>query len=406
VKDMRILFLSPYAPYPLHSGGALRIYHLLKALSRQHEVWCLTFAPEEGKAKLLEELGTFCHVLTVPLPPTRSLPRRAWTTLTSPLPDMAFRNLSPAFSATLQNLLQQETFAVIQAESIEMGRYLLELRRQRRKQPSLVLDEFNAEYLLQKGAAFTSIRERSAKGIAGAIYSLIQWQKLRAYERSLLQQVDHTLAVSEEDRQALLRLHPQAQISIIPNGVDSSSFTPRPSISPSPPYRLVFTGTLDFRPNVDAVLWFARAILPLVQKQIPQVKFVIVGRTPSAEVQALHNGQSIEVWANVPEIYPFLAAAAVFVLPMRMGGGIRLKLLEALALQLPTVSTPLGAMGVPELRNAEHLLLATTPEEFAEATLSLLKDEAMGKRLGVAGRNLVQAKYDWQEVGQKLADTL
>jgi glycosyltransferase involved in cell wall biosynthesis len=319
---------------------------------------------------------------------------------------MAFRNLSPAFSATLRNLLQQETFAVIQGESIEMGRYLLELRRKRGKQPRLVLDEFNAEYLLQKGAALTSIRERSAKGIAGAIYSLIQWQKLRAYERYLLQQCDHTLAVSEEDRLALLRLHPQAQISIIPNGVDSSSFTSQPSTSPSPPYRMVFTGTLDFRPNVDAVLWFARAILPLVQKQIPQVKFVIVGRTPSAEIQALHNGQSIEVWANVPEIYPFLAEAAVFVLPMRMGGGIRLKLLEALAMQLPTVSTPLGAMGVPELRNTEHLLLATTPEEFAEATLSLLKDEALGKRLGVAGRNLVQVKYDWQEVGRKLADTL
>lgn len=394
---MRLLVLCPYPPYPPRSGGALRIYNLLRGLAARHEVWCLTFAPDDQAVAGLAPLREYCRVVTVRGLLPRSLARRAVTTLTSPLPDMALRNAAPAYSAALRQLLRAHAFDVVQAASIEMAGYGLALRAEvaGAARPALVLDEFNAEYVLQRRAALTDLA--NPRRLVAAAYSLVQWAKLAAYERRLLRAYDHVLAVSAEDRRALLRLRPSARVSIVPNGVDAAYFQPVASVPP-PGAQLVFTGTLDFRPNVDAVTWFARAVLPLVRAQRPDARFVVVGRSPAPAVRALHDGAGVEVVGEVADVRPAIGAAAVYLVPMRMGGGVRLKLLEALAMQAPVVSTTMGAEGVEGLADGVHLLLADQPAAFADAVLRLLADPALGARLGAAGRALVDARYDWSVI--------
>jgi glycosyltransferase involved in cell wall biosynthesis len=152
---------------------------------------------------------------------------------------------------------------------------------------------------------------------------------------------------------------------------------------------------------VDAALWFVREVLPLIRAQQPAAHLLLVGRSPSPAVRALHDGAAVRVLPDVPDVRPFIAGAAAYVVPMRIGGGVRLKLLEALAMQAAVVSTRMGAEGLPDLRGDEHLLLADTPRAFAAAVLRLLDDAALRQRLGAAGRALAQ-RYDWRAIVPRL----
>ena len=227
---MRILLLAPYPPYPPRGGGALRMYHIVRELARRHEVHVLTFVPDTASEVALQPLHSLAHVTTVPGLRRRSLLQRAWTTVSSLLPDMALRNHSPRYGQTLRSLLQTHTFDIVQAASIEMGGYQqisqkLPLPTGKRP-PRWVLDEFNAEYVLQRRVAMTSLQDvqtwvahhlllrflrantggsgrstnsGNAQSLPGTVYSLVQWRKLAGYERRLLRTFDHVLAVSAED---------------------------------------------------------------------------------------------------------------------------------------------------------------------------------------------------------------
>jgi glycosyltransferase involved in cell wall biosynthesis len=312
---------------------------------------------------------------------------------------MALRNAGPAYRAALDDLLRSQSFDIVHAASIEMAGYGLQARH---SGAALVIDEFNAEYVLQRRAALNDLRRGyQPRALLGGGYSLLQWLKLAAYERQLLAAGDALIAVSEEDRRALRRLSSAGRIAIVPNGVDCTYFQPQ-SADTGATCDLVFTGTLDFRPNIDAVLWFAHEVLPLVRTARPDVRFVVVGRNPAPVVRALHDGRSIAVLGEVPDVRPAIAAAAAYVVPMRIGGGVRLKLLEALAMQAPTVSTCMGAQGVAGLEQSQHLLLADQPPTFARALLSLLDQPAWARCLGSQGRALVQARYDWQVIVPRL----
>ncbi len=397
--------LAPYPPYPPRGGGALRIYHLLRALAARHEVTLLVFAPDAVAAEALHPLRALARVQVVIGPPARSLSQRALTTLSSPLPDMALRNASPAYTAALNELLAREQFDVALAESIEMAPYLLQART-RAHGARAVLDEFNAEYLLQRRAAFNDLRRAPQPSalIAGG-YSLVQWLKLASFERQVLHAIDRALVVSAEDEAALRRLAPRARLCVVPNGVDCSFFAP-PDQPPLSSRELVFIGTLDYRPNVDAVIWFARDVLPLIRQRHPDLRLHLIGRRPHPALHSLHDGQTIIVAGEVDDTRPALSAAAVVVIPMRIGGGSRLKLLEALAMAAPVVSTTLGTEGIPGLRDGEHLLLADTPAAFAKAVSRLVTDRELAQRLGQAGRAFVCAAYDWSQIAPRLEDAL
>lgn len=417
MRRMKILFLSPYPPYPPYGGGAMRMYQIIRGLARRHTLTCLTFVPGAAAEQALAPLHDLCRVVPVYGPAHRSALRRAWTTLVSPLPDMALRNASPAFRTVLYDLVTRERFDVVQAESIEMAPYLADLSRNRTilpffNRPWLVLDQFNAEYVLQKRAALTDLRSvltrsNPVRRGAGGLYSLIQWVKLARYERRLMRACDMTIVVSEEDRQALERIG-GTRFTIVPNGVDTDFFcraalaherrAPLPFTIPV----LVFSGTLDFRPNVDALVWFVESVLPKIHTHRPDVRLLVVGRRPAPVLCRLAEQGRIVLTGEVADVRPYLAGATVYIVPMRIGGGIRLKVLEAFALEMPVVSTALGVEGVAGLYDGTHFLLADTPQQFADAILRLLDDPAAGRVLGAAARELAIAGYDWKAIIPRL----
>jgi glycosyltransferase involved in cell wall biosynthesis len=419
---MRILFLTPQLPYPLHQGTTIRNYGLIQGLAersqhaghKQHQVSLLSFREPERPGGCTDPsldtahplLGLCQRVETVPAPPPRRTMRRAIDTFTHPLPDMALRLASPAFARRLADWLEREPFDVVHVEGIEMTPYLDLLLKPRPNQrpPLVIFDDHNCEYMLQK--RYAQIDARIPRRWAGALYSLLQWQKLRRYEASVCRRAHRVLAVSQTDAQALRQLVPGLDVTLIPNGIDTAQYQPAPSAQK---LTLVFTGKMDFRPNVDAVRWFTEAIWPLVLAEVPEAHFYIVGQRPHPQLEQLRADPSITLTGWVEEVRPYIIQAAVYVAPLRMGSGTRLKLLEAMALGKAIVSTRLGAEGLTGLDEDEAAdrqeLVAiddNDPLAFAEAVVALLRDPARCAALGVTARAFVEAHYDWRVIIPRL----
>lgn len=394
---MRILFLTPQLPYPPRQGSTLRNFHLIEFLCRRHEVDLFTIlAPDETDAPD-SKIHQLCRRVVAVPQPERSTPRRVIDTLFSPLPDMALRLQSDQARTRLDEMVAGEAYDGIQIEGIEMGGYGLQAAG-RQPNARLIFDDHNAEYLLQKRAALTDLR-RPGRWPAAA-YSLIQWRKLRGYERLLCRSANRVVVVSEQDRLALKSLDKNLDITVIPNGIDLDYYALRSKQPRNQVPRLVFSGKMDYRPNVDAILWFYHEVLPLVRRK-HEVTVDIVGMNPHQRLDRLRQDPGIRLTGTVPDVRPFLTAADLYLVPMRVGGGTRFKVLEALALGLPTVSTSLGAEGIP-VEHGRHILIADRPEDFAQEILRLLnkdkESEAMRKRLIRNGREFVAAMFGWNTI--------
>ncbi|HLB12776.1 MAG TPA: glycosyltransferase [Dehalococcoidia bacterium] len=395
---MRILFLTPYLPYPPNKGTALRNLYLLRAAAQSHQVHLLTFArqsDQEAVEAIRRELATVEAVV----PPQR-LPLQRLAGLPYSLPDLASRLYSPAFLEKLRSTLDGGDFDLVQVEGLEMGPYALEVhsRRAHGKRPHLLLDAHNAEHALQRGAFRTDLGTPSRWPVAA--YSFIQWQKLMRYERAVCRLADAVLAVSQADAAALRLLEPTVRPKVIPNGVDTSFYGyrslagHRESSGDGP--ALVFTGTLDYRPNVDAAVWFCRHALPQIRRRHPAVRVLLVGRDPAPAVRSLA-GRGVTVTGPVEDVRPYLYQSDVFVAPLRMGSGTRFKILEAMACGLPVVSTSLGVEGIAAT-SGQEAIIADRPPEFAEAVLGLLGNPARAQELATRARLLVEHRYDWKAI--------
>ena len=400
----RILVLTPQLPFPpqaltgFSQGTTIRNFNLIAGLSRRHAVDLLTFhAPTAiGGPELL---GAYCEQVVTATPPERTLSRRALDTVLRKAPDMALRLEAPVMHARLADLLHAHRFDILQVEGIEMAPYALALEPAAR--PRLIFDDHNAEYVLQKRAFSTDARR--PRRWVGAAYSLIQWRKLMSYERRICAAADEVVAVSDIDRQALQQLAPGLKVTVVPNGVDLDFYRPG-ATPPEPglgPHSLVFTGKMDFRPNVDAVLWFADEVLPLITARIPDARFYAVGQSPHPRLSALAGHPAVEITGRVPDTRPYIAGAGVYVIPLRIGGGTRLKVLEAMAMGQAIVSTRLGCDGF-SLEDGHEVRFADDPPAFAEAVVSLLEDRDHAEALGRAARTYVEAHYGWDAIVPRL----
>jgi len=280
-------------------------------------------------------------------------------------------------------------------EAIEMAQYGLAIKEMSLPSPPLVIfDDINAEYMLQRRAFETDIKHPSLW--LGAFYSLLQWQKLRRYETEACRRMDKVVVVSQADRIALQRLLPGVESAVVPNGVDTSYYLPA-HMEKESDTSLVFTGKMDFRPNVDAVLWFGQKVWPLIQQDVPKARFNVVGRDPHPRLRPLRGLPGITVTGYVEDIRPHIAEAGVYVVPLRVGGGTRLKVLEAMSMSKAIVSTSLGCEGIDMMPGLE-LLIADEPRSFAKKAVSLMQDRERRIELGLAARRLVEARYDWQHI--------
>lgn len=411
---MKILFLTPQLPYPPRQGTQIRNYYMLKEAAIVHQVDLLSFArPGEGiqepglsQPRLLEEayrdprggILEICRKVELLPVPHRSRTSRLQTLFTSPEPDMASRLASKDFDSALRSLLETCNYEIVQVEGLEMARYIPTIAAASPGTP-IIFDDHNVEYLLQLRAAAVDVRR--IKSLPKASYSAIQSLRLKQYERRVCQSAKVVLAVSDLDAKALRELGVTSAIAVVPNCIDVEYYHRAPDAARDPA-TLLFTGTMDYRPNVDAVRWFASEVLPRITAHKPHAQLQIVGRSPDASVVELaRRHPAVRVVGGVDDIRPYFFHSTVCVVPIRMAGGARLKILEALASELPVVATRMGAEGV-DCTDGKGLLLADTADDFAAAVLRLLEDQDLQRQLAAAGRQVVENNYDWRQVAPRL----
>ncbi len=406
---MKILFLTPQMPYPPRQGAAIRNWHLISRMAAHHDVSLLTFG---SHMDVPESVAASCRRVEVIPVPHRRIRNRLRTLFATRLPDLARRLWSPAFSARLQAMLADDHYDWVQIEGLEMAPYALEAQANRvasAHRPRWLLDEHNAEYVLQQRAFQTDALHPGAW--VAAAYSLVQYDRLRRYERMACLAADKVVAVSDADRQALMALDPNIEVAVVPNGVDLYEWQVGAAGQDADAARLnavgplvVFDGSMDFRPNVDAVHWFVHEVWPMVRRGVPLAQFAIVGRNPTRRVTALQTERGVVVAGTVPDTRPWVATASVYVVPMRIGGGVRLKVLQALAMERAIVSTTLGCEGV-NVSDGVNVRLADDPKVFAQTVIELLQDEIQRIALGRAARKLA-ADYAWEQIAPRLETLL
>ncbi len=400
---MNLLFITAAPPLPTSGGAGLRAYHFMRLLGEGHNVHLLCPATVREELTIKEALSERCSSITgVPYAHNDGMGQRALAIATSRTPDLVLRMRQPPLRSALRRILRERRFDLIHVVGLEAAASLFPLEELEGELDgaAIVLDALNAEYLLQERAS----QAARAKPLdwPRAAYSWVQAKKLRFYEAAVSKQVAGILATSEEDKAALERLGSQAPVSVVPNGADTARYAPGEKVASSalpaeiaPQDKvLLFTGTMDYRPNTDAVHWFVRHSLPEVLRAIPDARLVVMGRQPTSEVRLLA-GRHVTVTGEVADDLPYFQRADLFVLPMRFGGGTRLKLLQAMASALPIVTTTMGASGIP-FQHGVHGEVADAPEDFSNAAIRLLKDVDLAQRLGEQARALALTT-DWSQ---------
>ena len=396
-STLNILLLTASLPFPATSGGALRAYSLIRAMTRMgHRVHLLAF--DEGGARWQDTpLAGLCASVRTIVPPQRTLRERLTTLLFSLQADVARRLKSEPMVGVLREILSRERFDLIQAEGIEMA-WLLPLAKQFQPSAKLSFDTFNAEYQLQRVIA--SIDAQEPLRWPMAVYSWLQSGRIARFEREMGRLSDLVIAVSPEDAAALGKLMPEKKIPVIASAiaVEEYAATEKRNLGP---HSIVFTGKMDYRPNVDAALWFADEIFPRIRRLVPDALFHVVGQKPHERLDRLRSIEGIEVSGFVRSVVPYLRGAAVYVAPLRMGSGTRLKLLEAMAAGSAIVATPIAAAGLlPDAKAA--MRLAANAESFAEAVAALLNDPTARRAIGQTALAAVSAYYDWTSTADSL----
>ncbi len=391
----KILILTPQLPYPAHQGTSLRNFHIIRGLADDYEMTLLSFL-EENQTAVPDQISPLLNLLakleTIPVP-QRTTGKRLKQLLTTRRPDMAHRLHDETFAARLTELLQADSYAIVQIEGIELARYI-EIVRTVSPSSHVLFDDHNAETELQRRNMLTDLRQPQ-RWVAAA-YSWVQVQRLRRFERWAMQNSDWTTAVSEADRTLLQTLAHDTTVSIttIPNCIDTEAYT---QVDDEPiKFDLLFSGKMDYRPNVDAVLWFADNVWSGIIEKRPSTTWAIVGQKSHPRLARLRDLPGVTVTGWVDSVRPYLAGAQVYIMPFRVGSGTRLKLIEAMAAGKTIVGTHIGAEGFP-VKDGQELCLVDDAVGMETAVLQLLADAERRKKYGRAAQQFAQ-QYDWRNV--------
>jgi glycosyltransferase involved in cell wall biosynthesis len=392
---MKILFVAPYLPSPPRFGGQRRMDGLMRGLAGDHEVSILSFnSTDQWTQESLDATRLFCRKGTAlsDLDPRtmrekRRLQMRSLASLHS------FEHLQVKRRADFQKKIDEhlasEAYDIVQVEFANMASYRYSRRGNK---PLLVLDEHNIEYDLQRRTA------GSADGLSRRVYSSLNWRKLGREEKAAWRRFDGVVLTSERDAQLLSSVSPATRLAVVPNGVNVEQF--QPSTGTPEPDRLLFFGANNYFPNHDALLYFIDEILPKVVERRPNVKLSIVGPGVQPAVLA-RESRHVEIAGFVDDLMPHLDRASVVVVPLRIGGGTRLKIVEAMAKSKAIVSTRIGAEGI-DLTHERDVLLADSPTDFAQQIVRALSEPELAQRLGQQARALAESRYAWTAVVSQL----
>jgi len=375
---LRILFVCPYLPSPLHGGG-VRMLQMIRRLGEKHEVSVLSFSDNEEERRYIPELRRFCKEVRV-------ITRRPYLLgidWLRRLPvNIAVDFGDPEMGYALREMLSDNDYDIVQCEYIQMAHQIPRLRRE-----VAIL----TEHEVQLAAIFQRLKQE--RNYLKKLFISLQWFKWLNTEINLCRKFDKVIALTQDDALALKRFDPSLPIEVIRTCTDIEYFSPV-EVSEEP-NTLIYTGNFRHSPNVDAALYLISEILPKVRKEIPDIRLYLVGAWSTPEVQELAQKNGVTVTGWVEDMRPYLSRASLFVAPIRLGAGIRGKILEAWAMGKAVVATPIACAGL-EAKHGEHLWVAEDTEEFVKGIITLLRDVHLRRRLGRNGRKLVEEKYSWE----------
>lgn len=387
---MRILFISWWWPYPTNNGAKIRVYNLLRQLASRHEITLLAFAAAgEAAPDHVDHLRAFCRrIEIVPKPVYQPNSARATAGYLSRWPRSLIDTYSPEMARRVRALVEAGAVDMVIGSQLQSMRYL-ELAR---GLPA-VLEEIEVTGYHD--------RVRAAGGSAARARARLTVSKLDSALRRLLARGCAVTVVSEDERALVQRAAPPGgRVEVIPNGVDTLRLRPLSDVQPQP-FTLIYPGAVTYSANLDAVTYFIHDALPLVRRQFPDARFIVTGGTGDVDVSALAAQPGVTFTGYLPDVAAAVRAAWAVVVPLRQGGGTRLKVLEAMALGTPVISTRKGAEGL-DVRHGANILLADAPDDLAEAVATLFRDPALRAGLAANARRLVEETYDWAVIGRRL----
>ncbi|MCX5801420.1 MAG: glycosyltransferase [Candidatus Eisenbacteria bacterium] len=389
---MKVLVLDEWIPYPLISGKRLRSYHLLARAARNHKITYLCFADpsgEEGARKQIESLGI--RLLTLPkrnpFVPAYRLYSLALANMFASTPLVMKKHFRRDYLVTLNQLVKEEDFDLIHCEWTHYGAYVTGLQDR-----PLFLSSHNIEAM-----PWQRLYQHEKNPIKRALLHL-EWRKMLRFEEKVCRRFDHVGAVSEDDRYKFKTSYGCESVTVIPNGIDVHYYD---SVKPDLASKsLVFSASFDAFVNQDAVAYFMESIFPRVLEKDPGVTTTFLGKDPPPFLRRLA-GERAVFTGTVEDVRPHLSRSTLCIVPVRIAGGSRIKILEAMAAGLPVVSTPEGAEGL-EVVPGEHILIARSEEEFAGYVIRLLNDKSLAQSLSAKARKLVEERYDWDKIAPLL----
>ena len=398
-ERLSILYVSHVPPSPPRFGAQARVHGLMTQLARRHELTAVMLVDDEFDAEECRRaMLVYCReVVLVPNPHTwEGLPKRLLQ-LRSLASTRSFERLRvtvPALQGALDQVLHASRFDVVNLEFSFLGHCDLRQAPPDERVPPLVVDSHNMDYELARQYA------RAGESLARRLYAGANWRKLRREELRTYRNADGIYLCSTADERRLLDQVPGARTAVIPNAADVEYYQPRPTDPPPDGRTVVFFGLLSYVPNVDGVTHFVQDIWPRITDAHLHAHLKIVGGRPPPSLLALA-GPRVEFTGFVPDLRPHLAAAAVVVVPLRLGGGTRLKIVEAMAMGKAIVSTTLGAEGI-EVVPGCNVLIEDQPAAFADAVNRLLADRELAARIGQSARRLAVQRYSWSGAAQAL----
>lgn len=382
--------------HPVDKGGKIRTYHMLKELRRHHHITYLTLDDGSAGEDACRRATEYCHELvTVPHSAHAKFTPRFYADLAvnllSPLPYFLRKYRSAEMRREIAARVSGDRFDVLVCDflvpSVNIPHPL---------GCATVLFQHNVEAMIWK--RHFEVQRNPLK----RLYLYEQWRKARRFERAACAMFDYVVAVSREDREIMQTEYGTEHVTDVPTGVDTEFFTPR-GTGQGAPGSLVFTGSMDWLPNEDAIRYFIDRIMPLVRERVPDVRLTVVGRSPYPGLVELgRRDPSVVVTGRVDDVRPFIEDARVYIVPIRIGGGTRLKIFEAMAMEKPIISTTVGAEGLP-VTDGEELLLADTPEAFAAGLVRLLEDSDFASALGKRAARAVRERFGWEQVATSFA---
>jgi glycosyltransferase involved in cell wall biosynthesis len=397
-RRLKILYVSQIAPSPATYGAQRRIQGLMTALARDHDVHAVALlSPDLDPAEAERSMRGYCRdVVLIPSPRWEGLARRL-AQVRSLVSRRSFERRifdDRAVGRSISRLLGAHPFDLVNVEFPFLAHHPFDEAPRGARRPLRVLDEHNIEFDL---ARQQTGREQ---GFFRRFHHAANWPKLQREEMQAFRTFDGVTFCSEADEQRARALVPTLRSRVVPNAVDVDEFRPAPHLPPPDGQTVMFFGAINYFPNVDGLLFLLREIWPLIERSHPRARLKIVGQHPTSQILAFR-GPRIEVTGKVDDLRPYLASAAVTVVPLRIGGGTRFKILESMAMARPVVSTSIGAEGI-DARPGTDILIADDPVSFARAVGSVLDDRALAAELARRGRALVEEKYSWSASAQRL----